>query len=178
MIILVPLSLFQHFTLIFSNISHWFLAMNVETRNNILVGAIGVFPEEETAYSKVKNLTWILPTVVVIGSLIDALLAIAYMRFTHPWKHILFGHDIHEKNLEEGKYGFYITKLWWLLLIYILRHVPKSKNLGGRVVLRRAATARRRHLICQNLGGVCPPCLPLWNMPAYKKILARKAKFN
>ena len=85
--------------------------MNVEARNNILVGAIGVFPEEETAYSKVKNLTWILPTVVVIGSLIDALLAIAYMRFTHPWKHILFGHDIHEKNLEEGKYGFYITKL-------------------------------------------------------------------
>ena len=50
--------------------------MNVEARNNILVGAIGVFPEEETAYWKVKNLTWILPTVVVIGSLIDALLAI------------------------------------------------------------------------------------------------------
>ena len=85
--------------------------MNVEARNDILVGAIGVFPEEETAYWKVKNLTWILPTVVIIGSLIDALLAIVYMRFAHPWKHILYGHDMHEKNLEEGEYGFYITKL-------------------------------------------------------------------
>ena len=85
--------------------------MNVETRNDILVRAIGVFPEEESAYWKVKNLTWILPTVVIIGSLIDALLAIVYMRFTHPWKHILYGQDMHKKNLEEGEYGFYITKL-------------------------------------------------------------------
>ena len=27
---------------------------------------------------------------------------------------------------------------------------------GGQVVMRRAATARRRLLFCQNLGGNCP----------------------
>ena len=36
------------------------------------------------------------------------------------------------------------------------RHVPKSKNLGGDVVMRRAAACRRRLLICQNLGGHMP----------------------
>ena len=33
------------------------------------------------------------------------------------------------------------------------RHVPKSKNLGGHVVMRRL-------LICQNLGGHVPPLPP------------------
>ena len=36
---------------------------------------------------------------------------------------------------------------------YVLRHVAKSKNLGGQVVMRRAAAARRRILTFQNLGG-------------------------
>ena len=39
------------------------------------------------------------------------------------------------------------------------RHVSKSKNLGGRVVMRRAAAAWRRLLICQNLEGQLPPRL-------------------
>ena len=36
------------------------------------------------------------------------------------------------------------------------RHVPKSKNLGGHTVMRRAAACRQRLLICQNLGGHPP----------------------
>ena len=40
------------------------------------------------------------------------------------------------------------------------RHVAKSKNLRGRVVIRCAAAARRRLLICQNLVGQLPH-LPL-----------------
>ena len=40
------------------------------------------------------------------------------------------------------------------------RHVPKSKNLGGHVVMRRAAACRRLLLICQNLGGHVPPLPP------------------
>ena len=37
------------------------------------------------------------------------------------------------------------------------RHVAKSKNLGGQVVMRQAAVARRRLLTFQNLGDSCPP---------------------
>ena len=44
------------------------------------------------------------------------------------------------------------------------RHVTRSENLGGHVVMRRAAASRWRLLICQNLGGLggrTPPCFPL-----------------
>ena len=43
--------------------------------------------------------------------------------------------------------------LFFEMEIAPLRHVAKSKNLGGRVVMRRAATAKI-------WGGVCPPPLP------------------
>ena len=38
------------------------------------------------------------------------------------------------------------------------RHVAKSKNLGGQVVMRRAAATRWRLLIHQNRGDSCPHC--------------------
>ena len=41
-----------------------------------------------------------------------------------------------------------------------LRHVAKSKNLGGQVVMRRGASAGRRLLTRQNLGGQLPPLPP------------------
>ena len=44
-------------------------------------------------------------------------------------------------------------------LYIVCRHVAKSKNLGGHVVMRRAA-ARRRLLIRQNLGEQLPPLPP------------------
>ena len=41
-----------------------------------------------------------------------------------------------------------------------LRDAPRVKNPGGLVVMRRAAAAWRRLLICQNLGGQRPPQPP------------------
>ena len=49
------------------------------------MGAIGVFTEEQQAYDLVMNLSWILPTIVVIGALLDALFVTVYMEFAHPW---------------------------------------------------------------------------------------------
>ena len=40
------------------------------------------------------------------------------------------------------------------------RDAARVKNLGGPVVMRRAAAARQRLLICQNLGGQRPPRPP------------------
>jgi hypothetical protein len=41
----------------------------------------------------------------------------------------------------------------------------RSENLGGQVVMRRAAAAWRRLLFCQNLGERTPPLPPACNMP-------------
>ena len=43
-------------------------------------------------------------------------------------------------------------------LVYLTGMYQGSKIRGGQVVMQRAAAARRRLLICQNLGGSCPPC--------------------
>ena len=53
------------------------------------------------------------------------------------------------------------SAFWSVIFDSNTRHVPKSKNLGGHTVMRRAAACRRRLLICQNLGGHVPPCPPL-----------------
>ena len=36
-------------------------------------------------------LSWILPLIVIIGSLVDTILVVVFMRLAHPWKDILFG---------------------------------------------------------------------------------------
>ena len=51
---------------------------------------------------------------------------------------------------------------------HLYRHVAKSKNLGGQVVMRRAAAARRRLLFCQNVGGNCPPFIKVPDILIYK----------
>ena len=50
-----------------------------------------MFPEEEQAYEKISMLSWTLPLVAIIGSLIDTMLVVVFMKLVHPWKDILFG---------------------------------------------------------------------------------------
>ena len=64
-------------------------AQNVIARHNLLEGAIGTFKEEKEAYWIVTLLMWLLPTIVVAGAAIDAMLVIAYLKYAHPWKGIL-----------------------------------------------------------------------------------------
>ena len=79
-------------------------ANNVKARHELLEGAIGVFPEEEIAYKKVKTLTWILPLFVLIGAVLDMILVFIYMRFAHPWKLILYG-EMSEREVEDKDNG-------------------------------------------------------------------------
>ena len=53
----------------------------------------GVFDEEEDAYVLVTKFSWILPTIILCGGVIDLLLIIFYMKFAHPWKDILVGEN-------------------------------------------------------------------------------------
>ena len=68
----------------------------------LLQKAIGVFPEEEQAYEKISMLSWLLPLTAIIGSLVDAILVVVFMKLAHPWKDILFGQmDPEETQLIE-----------------------------------------------------------------------------
>ena len=66
-------------------------ASHIKARHELLEGAIGVFPEEKQAYEKILMLSWILPLIVIIGSLVDTMLVVVFMKLAHPWKDILFG---------------------------------------------------------------------------------------
>ena len=50
-----------------------------------------MFPEEEKAYEKISMLSWLLPLTAIIGSLMDTILVVIFMKLAHPWKDILFG---------------------------------------------------------------------------------------
>ena len=66
------------------------IGLNVKERHELILGAIGVFPEEEIAYSKALQLLWMLPLVVMIASIFDVFMVVIYMRYAHPWRGILF----------------------------------------------------------------------------------------
>ena len=73
---------------VFNNL-HFFYstAYNVRTRHELLESALGmVYPEEEYAYWLVTLLAWLLPTIVLVGALLDTSIVIVYMNFGHPWK--------------------------------------------------------------------------------------------
>ena len=65
-------------------------ASHIKARHELLEGAIGVFPEEKQAYEKISMLSWLLPLIAIIGALVDTILVVVFMKFSHPWKDILF----------------------------------------------------------------------------------------
>ena len=65
----------------------------MKARHELLLGAIGVFDEEEYAYLRITKFSWILPTIIISGGVIDLLLIVFYMKFAHPWKDILVGEN-------------------------------------------------------------------------------------
>ena len=60
----------------------------MKTRHELLLASIGVFPEEEYAYWLATEMSWILPTIILCGGLVDIILGVMYLK-NHPWKGIL-----------------------------------------------------------------------------------------
>ena len=58
-------------------------------RHSTLVLNIGTFTEEDEAFELLNSLTIILPLLVVISWVLEALLAAVYLKWLHPWKIIL-----------------------------------------------------------------------------------------
>ena len=62
----------------------------VKVRHELLLDALGyVFPEEDHSYWLMTLLMWVLPTILAIAAVVDALFAFIYMRYAHPWRGIL-----------------------------------------------------------------------------------------
>ena len=62
---------------------------NVISRHQLISVAIGTFDEEDEAYLLVTWLLWVIPMIVTIAALMDAILAYGYMKWAHPWGGIL-----------------------------------------------------------------------------------------
>ena len=50
---------------------------------------IGSFPEEKEAYALLSLLSSYLPLGLLVTSFLDLLIVWTYMKWFHPWKHIL-----------------------------------------------------------------------------------------
>ena len=62
----------------------------MKVRHELLLDTLGyVFPKEEHSYWLMTLLMWLLPTILAVAALVDALLAYIYMRYAHPWRGIL-----------------------------------------------------------------------------------------
>ena len=55
----------------------------------VLVDNIGTYAKEDEAYELLNSLSIALPLVVTATAVFDALLAIAYLKWFHPWRIIL-----------------------------------------------------------------------------------------
>ena len=64
-------------------------ASKVSERHSVLVLNIGTFAEEDEAYELLNNLNVTLPLAVIVTWILDALLAIVYLKWLHPWKILL-----------------------------------------------------------------------------------------
>ena len=61
----------------------------MKKRHSVLVLNIGTFAEEDKAYELLNSLSMSLPFVVMITCVLDALLAVVYLKWLHPWRILL-----------------------------------------------------------------------------------------
>ena len=81
------------------------------TRHKLLLETIeGVFDEEKYAYTLATGFSWILPTVIICGGLLDLILIIIYMKFAHPWKDILSQEKLTQRDKDEKEVGIILFK--------------------------------------------------------------------
>ena len=71
----------------------------MRARHELLLGAIGTFPEEDDAYWLVTTFSWALPLTIFIAALVDVGFVFVYMYKAHPWIDIFI--DKEEKEREK-----------------------------------------------------------------------------
>ena len=92
-------------------------------KHSALVLNIGTYAEEDDALELLNSLSIFLPFVIMITCIFDALLAVVYLKWLHPWKILL----------QE------VSSLWFD--VFLLKPLPLRSQTGGR--LRRRTTQGR-----------------------------------
>ena len=64
-------------------------ASKVAEKHSALVDNIGTFAEEDEAYELLNKLSIVLPILAMVTWIFDALLAVVYLKWLHPWKILL-----------------------------------------------------------------------------------------
>ena len=65
-------------------------------RHDLVTTYLEATPEEETAFSRMFLLAWLLPTIVLVASIVDFLLMYVYLKYLHPFKIIIEGNVTEE----------------------------------------------------------------------------------
>ena len=64
-------------------------ASKVAEKHSALVDNIGTFAEEDEANELLNKLSIVLPILAMVTWIFDALLAVVYLKWLHPWKILL-----------------------------------------------------------------------------------------
>ena len=66
-----------------------FTEKNTKERQNLLMGKVQVFDQEFEALERLALIRWLLPLAIVVTSLIDLFMVIAFQKWFHPWRRII-----------------------------------------------------------------------------------------
>ena len=66
-----------------------FTAHSVGARHLAIKPVIGTFEEEDEAFDKMMLLTWLMPLLVAVATILDVVLMAMMMTVLHPWRRIL-----------------------------------------------------------------------------------------
>ena len=80
--------------------------MKIRRRHEFIKPIIGVFSEEEAAYSLVCLLMWLLPTIVILGAIVDFALFYVYQTKLHTWKGLFIGPEPEQVTNAEDDVSF------------------------------------------------------------------------
>ena len=74
-----------HYLTVLLAINFLFLVKNVRERHLTIKPVIGVFKEEEEAFELITWLSWIIPLLLTIFSLLELVMVFVYQKYLHPW---------------------------------------------------------------------------------------------
>ena len=76
-------------------------------KHSALVDNIGTFAEEDEAYELLNRLIIVLPILAMVTWIFDALLAVVYLKWLHPWKILL--QEVSSLQFQVRIFNFYFS---------------------------------------------------------------------
>jgi len=84
--IMILLQFISHILMV---IPFYVTGKNANERQDVLTGKAQVFLQETEALDRLAFISWALPVAIVVTSLIDLFMVIAFQKWFHPWRRII-----------------------------------------------------------------------------------------